>query len=80
MNEISELAALVDARFGKATQFEIAVVSEVSGAAARVKRQGQTVSTRLIPLVSGLSVSVGDRVQLVKINGSINAAFIAAKV
>lgn len=62
------------------TVTEIAVIAEVSGTNARVKRQGQTVATRFLPLLSGVTVVVGDRVILQKPGADINRGYIERKV
>lgn len=82
MSELTEIDALVRSRMRGTTQVEVGVVSEVAagGLSARVKRQGQTVGTKFLPLLTGLTVVVGDRVQLVRVNGDLNTAYIAAKV
>lgn len=62
------------------TIIETATVSVVSGSLASVKRAGQTNATKFLPVVSGLSVSTNDVVEVVKLNGNINTAYISKKI
>lgn len=62
------------------TIIETATVSVVSGTNASVKRAGQTNATKFLPIVSGLSVSTNDVVEVVKLNGNINTAYISKKI
>ena len=48
------------------TIIETATVSVVSVSLASVKRAGQTNATKFLPVVSGLSVSTNDVVEIVK--------------
>lgn len=54
------------------TVTEFATVSEVSGSKARVKRQGQNAATHLIPNKTGVTLNVGDRVELTLPRGQLN--------
>ena len=64
----------------KEQTLETAEVTDVDGTTAKVKRAGQTNSTKYLPVASGVTVIVGDVVQLVKYNGNINTALITGKV
>jgi hypothetical protein len=81
-SDIREIDALIKSNLRDVTQTEVAEVSEVAGdgLSARVKRQGQTAETKLLKIAAGLTVVVGDRVQLVRIGGDLNTAYIAAVV
>lgn len=79
---IREVDLMIQSSLRKTQQTEVAVVSEVAGdgLSARVQRQGQTAETKFLGIATGLTVNVGDRVQVVRINGSLNTAYIAAVV
>lgn len=59
---------------------ETATVSSVAGATAKVKRTGQTNATKYLPVANGLAVIIGDVVEIVKLNGNINTAYISRKI
>ena len=61
-------------------QVETAEVTDISGTTAKVKRAGQTSSTKYLPIASGVTVNVGDIVQLQRYNGNINTAVIVQKI
>lgn len=78
MNQLAVgLRALTENR-GRAVT-ETATVDSVAGSYARVKRAGQTVATRLIPVAPGVTVAPADKVQVLKLNGNINTALITGK-
>ena len=64
------------------TIIETATVSvfSVNNSLASVKRAGQTNATKFLPVVSGLSVSTNDVVEIVKLNGNINTAYVSKKI
>lgn len=59
---------------------ETATVTSVGTGTAKVARAGQTTSTKSLPIAAGLSLSDGDVVELVKLNGNINTAYISRKI
>jgi hypothetical protein len=81
-SDIREIEALIKSNLRNTIQSEVVEISTlaVDGLSARVRRQGQTAETRFLPVASGIIVEVGDRAQLVRINGNLNTAYIAAKV
>lgn len=81
-SDVREIEALIKSNLRGTIQTEVARVSTVAGdgLSARVQRQGQTAETKFLPLIDGLSVVVGDRVQLVRVNGDLNTSYIAAIV
>ncbi len=62
---------------------EIASVSTVGpgGKTVRIKRQGQAIETRFLPVATGVTgLAVGSRVVLTRLGGDLNTAFISAKL
>ena len=79
--EEHEVARMVQSLLsGIRLQVEIAEVASVSGATATVKRQGQTTTTKALPVALGLNLAAGERVILLRPGGDLNAAVIAAKL
>lgn len=59
---------------------ETATVAVVGSGSATVKRAGQTTATKALPVASGLTVVANDVVEIVKLNGNINTAYISRKI
>lgn len=59
---------------------ETATVAVVGTGSATVKRAGQTTATKALPIVDGLTVVTGDVVEVIKLNGNINTAYISRKI
>lgn len=59
---------------------EIAKVSEIDGNKAKVIRPGQDNQTKHLMMLDGLSLSVDDRVLLLRLGKSINSSIIIGKL
>ena len=65
---------------GQKETIETATVTAVDGTTAKVQRVGQTNSTKYLPVADGVTVIVGDVVQVLKLNDNINTGLITAVV
>ena len=65
---------------GQKNEVITAEVTVVDTGTAKVRRGGQTNSTKYLPVVSGLTVVVGDWVEVIMINGNINTGYLSRKI
>ena len=76
MSIVQNLRQLV----GQRQEIITAEVTATGAGTAKVRRAGQTNSTKSLPVADGVTVNVNDWAEVVMLGGNINTAYVSKKV
>ena len=65
---------------GQKQEIITAEITATGSGTARVRRAGQTNSSKSLPVASGVTVTAADWVEVVMLNGNINTGLISRKI